>query len=89
MRQFMGCDVLVCDTSPLRTLQAAINHVRRNPQERQLCIHSRAYSEMVRNAMVDTGERPRYKPTERPAPRCKGDSGAGFVTGMMVGGMLQ
>lgn len=88
MRQFMGCDVLVCDTSPLRTLQAAIDHVRRNPQERQLCIHSRAYSEMVRSDMVDTGRRSYSKPAE-PAPRCKGDSGASFVSGMVVGGLLQ
>lgn len=88
MRQFMGCDVLVCDSSPLRTLQAAIDFVRRNPHERQLCIHSRAYSEMLRGDWDSAATRDRNIKEPRSPKRCRHDPGA-FTTGMTVGRLLQ
>lgn len=48
MKQFMGLDVLVCDSSQLRTLQSVVDYVYRHPHETYVRIHSKAYREMVR-----------------------------------------
>jgi len=77
MIQFMGCDLLVCDRSRLRTLQDAICFVQHNPSIRTLTIHSTAYGEMLRAEHAQATKA--HNPSKTPAAvkRCSSNHSAG------------